>query len=98
MVKSFKYMVYPEEEDIIIEGEFGLTFYIIVSGAAAVLKDGIGKVATLGMGKSFGQLALQGNEKRNATVRAESRVEVITLHKLDYDRCILVLFLLFDFS
>jgi len=32
MAKAFKYIIYPEGDDIIVEGEKGLTFYIIVSG------------------------------------------------------------------
>ena len=91
MAKSFKFFLYQEGDDILVEGERGLTFYIMVSGTVSVIKNNIGKVASLGMGKSFGEIALLEGEKdgkdvRTATIRAETKVEIISLHKLDYDR------------
>ena len=86
MLQVFKYFEYPPGESIITEGEKGLTFYIIISGEAAVLKDGIGRVATKSQGESFGELALtQGNDVRTATVKAVTKVEVLHLNKVDYD-------------
>ena len=67
-------------------GEKGLTFYIIISGDAIVLKAGIGQVAVLHKGHSFGELALtEGNDRRSATIRADTKVEILQLHKVDYD-------------
>lgn len=86
MLQVFKYFEYPPGESIITEGEKGLTFYIIISGEAAVIKDGIGRVATKSQGESFGELALtQGNDVRTATVKAVTKVEVLHLNKVDYD-------------
>jgi hypothetical protein len=48
MAQSFKFFVYQAGDDIIIEGERGLTFYIIVSGVTSVYKAGVGIVAKLG--------------------------------------------------
>jgi CRP-like cAMP-binding protein len=91
MTKSFKYFLFSEGDNIIVEGERGLTFYIIISGTVDVIKDNIGKVASLGMGTTFGELALlkgdkEGNDVRNATIQAVTKVETIILHKLDFDR------------
>lgn len=67
-------------------GEKGLTFYIIISGEAIVLKAGIGQVAVLHKGHTFGELALTvGNDRRSATIRADTKVEILQLHKVDYD-------------
>ena len=86
MLLAFKYFEYAPGENIIVEGERGLTFYIIISGETNVHKGGIGVVATLGKGKSFGEIALtQGKDLRTATIKALTRVEVLQLHKLDYD-------------
>mmetsp|Transcript_11146 Transcript_11146/g.18202 ORF Transcript_11146/g.18202 Transcript_11146/m.18202 type:complete len:834 (+) Transcript_11146:119-2620(+) len=86
MTKVFQFLVYKPGQDIIVEGEKGLTFYIIISGEAIVLKEGIGQVAVLGKGHSFGELALtEGNDRRSATIRARTKVEVLQLHKGDYD-------------
>lgn len=50
------------------------------------VQDGIGKVGALGSGKTFGELALLGaGEVRGATIKALTKVEVLTLHKSDYD-------------
>lgn len=86
MFREFKYEVYENGENIITEGERGLTFYIIIAGTTAVHKDGIGIVGSLAKGKSFGEIALtQGKDLRTATVTASSKVEVLSLHKNDYD-------------
>lgn len=85
MLNEFKYISYEPEENIITEGESGMTFYIIISGETAVHKAGIGVVAKLGKGKSFGELALTKGDVRTATIRTITRCEVLSLHKLDYD-------------
>lgn len=86
MFKKFKYFVHEAGDDIMTEGESGYTFYIICSGEADIIKNGIGVVAHLGKGKCFGEIALtQGKTLRTATVRTTTTVEVLSLHKVDYD-------------
>jgi CRP-like cAMP-binding protein len=85
MIKEFTLCKYDAGAHIINEGERGLKFYIIVSGITEVLKAGIGCVASLGPGRSFGEVALQGNDLRTATVACKTPVEVLSLHKVDYD-------------
>lgn len=86
MFKEFNYTIYNPGENIITEGERGLTFYIIVSGQTVVRKEGVGDVGQLGKGKSFGEIALtQGKDQRTATVTAVTKVEVLSLHKNNYD-------------
>jgi len=86
MLKSFEFVTYESGEDIITEGERGLTFYIVISGETAVHKKGIGIVGHLGKGKGFGEIALtQGDDLRTATVAATSHVECVRLHKSNYD-------------
>ena len=56
-------------------------------GVVSVHKDGIGIVATLEKGKSFGEEALQVKDLRTATIAAiNGKVEALSLHKSDYDR------------
>lgn len=88
MLQEFKYISYEPEENIITEGEPGMTFYIIISGETAVHKAGIGVVAKLGKGKSFGELALTKGDVRTASIKTITRCEVLSLHKLDYDHFI----------
>ena len=71
MTKVFHFLTYEPGENVITEGERGLTFYIVISGDCNVYKEGIGKVAALGKGQSFGEIALtQGKDLRSATVQA----------------------------
>jgi CRP-like cAMP-binding protein len=86
MFREFNFSAYEPGESIIKEGERGLTFYIIVSGTASVHKEGIGVVGQLSKGKGFGEIALtQGKDLRTATVTSMTRVEVLSLRKLEYD-------------
>jgi CRP-like cAMP-binding protein len=85
MFKEFHYLTYQPGENIVKEGERGLTFYIIISGTTEVTKDGAGVVNHLSKGNTFGEVALHGKDIRNATVKAETVVEVLCLHKDNYD-------------
>lgn len=61
-------------EAIVEEGHTGNGLYVILSGRVEVLKSEGGSraqvLATLGAGEPFGELALLGEWKRTATVRA----------------------------
>lgn len=65
-------------EIIFDEGDYGDKFYSIVSGEAEIVKGG--KVlATIGEGKIFGEIALIEDSVRNATIRAKTAVDVISV-------------------
>jgi putative ABC transport system ATP-binding protein len=65
-------------------------FYLIRRGTVEVLRpDGDGplvKVAELGPGRYFGEVALLMDQPRNATVRARTKVEVYTVDRATFDR------------
>jgi hypothetical protein len=74
MSKVFQVLTYEAGETVIAEGERGLIFFIIVSGTCVVHKSGIGNVAFVSRGQSFGELALtEGKNVRTATIRTETR-------------------------
>jgi CRP-like cAMP-binding protein len=68
---------------IIGQGEPGDRFYIIVSGEAAVLKDGV-VVKTYADGDFFGETALVTGAPRSADVRAKTDLVVLAIDKYDF--------------
>src|SRR5712691_499372 len=73
----------PAGKTLISEGETGHEFFVILDGSARVTKHGR-KVATLGAGSSFGELALLEKAPRNATVVADSDMELVVLGQREF--------------
>ncbi|HUQ40529.1 MAG TPA: cyclic nucleotide-binding domain-containing protein [Acidimicrobiales bacterium] len=65
------------------EGTAGHEFYLILDGTASVLR-GKKKVATLGSGKYFGEMALLDRGPRTASVKAEEDLEVLVLGQREF--------------
>ena len=63
---------------VVSEGTPGHEFYLILEGTAVVRRNGR-KVATLGPGNYFGELALLDNGVRSATVVAETDLSVLII-------------------
>ena len=66
------------------EGRIGMEFFIIVSGTAAVTRNGK-KVATLGPGAHFGELALLDRRPRSASVVSETDMDVLVLSQRQFN-------------
>lgn len=60
------------------EGRAGREFFVLIDGTAEVTKKGK-KVARLGAGDWFGEIALLTNSPRTATVTATSPVDVLVI-------------------
>ena len=65
------------------EGAPGHEFYFILDGTAAV-KHGNRKIATLGPGQYFGELALLDRAPRNATVVSETPMTLLVLGQREF--------------
>ncbi len=65
------------------EGSTGSEFFVIIDGDATVSRRGR-KVATLGPGDAFGELALLDKAPRNATVTAQTPMEVVVLGQREF--------------
>lgn len=65
------------------EGDQGHHLYLIVHGAAEVLTENV-RVAELGAGETFGELALLDGSARSATVRAVTELECLVLARDDF--------------
>jgi flavin-dependent dehydrogenase len=76
--------VYEDGEEIIRQGEIGNCMYVIQDGSVEVVKEVDGKqlrMAELGAGEFFGEMALFERIARSATVRAVGRARVLTIDK-----------------
>ncbi len=69
--------------EIVREGTYGHDFYLIVSGAATVRRNGR-KVADLGPGSYFGELSLLDNGPRSATVVADGDTELAVIGRREF--------------
>lgn len=69
---------------IVEQGTLGTEFYVIVSGSAAVKRNGR-KVATLSAGQHFGELALLDRRPRNASIVSETEVDLLVLGQREFN-------------
>lgn len=68
---------------LVTEGSAGAEFFVIMDGKARVTRRGR-KVADLGPGLFFGDLALLDRAPRNATVVADTPMEVLVLGQREF--------------
>jgi CRP/FNR family transcriptional regulator, cyclic AMP receptor protein len=66
------------------QGTIGREFFIIVKGEAAVRRNNR-KVATLGPGQYFGELALLDRRPRSATVTSETEMDLLVLGQRQFN-------------
>jgi ATP-binding cassette subfamily B protein len=80
---SFEPVSYPFGAVIVEEGQAADALYVIVSGRARALRQGLGgeevSLGLLGPGDVFGESALLEGRVRGATIRARSPVEALRL-------------------
>jgi CRP-like cAMP-binding protein len=69
--------------EIVTQDTPGHEFYLVMSGQAAVRRNGR-KIATLGPGDYFGELALLDRGPRSATVTAETEVELAVISQREF--------------
>ena len=84
MDTGFIAKVYQDGDVIVRQGEVGECMHVIVSGKAEVLKQEGGRetrLAVLGQGDFFGEMAIFDRETRSATVRAMGEVKAMPLDK-----------------
>jgi len=72
-----------EGETVAREGDVGREFFVIVDGTAEVVR-GADRIAELGPGDFFGEMALVGDDRRMATVRATKAMRVIVMTRQSF--------------
>ncbi len=78
--------------EIIRQGDSWDSFYVIISGRVSVrVKKGpkVLKLADLGKGEFFGEMALLVNQPRNATITSEEISELLVLKKSEFDNVLM---------
>jgi CRP/FNR family cyclic AMP-dependent transcriptional regulator len=68
---------------IVTEGDDGDEFFVILDGTATVRRHGR-KITTLGPGSGFGELALLERALRNATVVADTDMELVVVGRREF--------------
>ena len=78
----------PADHVIARQGEIGTGFFVIVSGAARVVRDGE-TIATLGPGDFFGELSVLDGRPRIAQVIANGPTTCLALATWDFEAVLL---------
>ena len=79
---------FPAGHVIARQGEIGTGFFVVISGAVRVVRDG-GLVARLGAGEFFGELSILDRMPRNASVVADVPTTCLALASWDFERVLL---------
>jgi CRP-like cAMP-binding protein len=89
MVRSALGKWYEDGDTIISQGEVGDCMYVVEEGEVEVVQ-GSGenrlRLAVLGEGEFFGEMAVFDRDVRSATVRALGKVQVMTVDKATFLR------------
>jgi len=76
--KQMKIVKHPAGHEIVVKGENGVGFMIILDGTVTV-ETVQGKARKLGPGDSFGEMALLDHEGRSANIKADTDVSLATI-------------------
>jgi CRP/FNR family transcriptional regulator, cyclic AMP receptor protein len=82
--KALDEVTVPAGRVLCEEGTIGREFFLIVDGQASVRRGGR-KVATLGPGQYFGELALLDRRPRSATVASDTDMDLLVLGQRQFN-------------
>jgi CRP-like cAMP-binding protein len=81
--KQMKSVHHPAGHEIVVRGENGVGFMVILDGTVSV-STVQGKTRKLGPGDSFGEMALLDHEGRSATIKADTDVTLATIPEWNF--------------
>jgi serine/threonine protein kinase len=85
IINAGEWLQIAAEEEIVHEGDFEPSFYVIVYGTVEVVK-GSRNIVPLHPGDCFGEMAVISGRRRSATIRAHSDVCVLKLRSSVIER------------
>lgn len=80
---SLQEQTYPEGKVVVKQGEKGIGFFLLLDGKVEVRRKGR-RLATLGPGEFFGEMALFDEEPRSADVVATQTTKCLVLSKWEF--------------
>ena len=81
--KQLKIVKHPAGHEIVVRGEGGVGFMVIIDGTVSV-KTVQGHTRKLGPGDSVGEMALLDHEGRSATITADTDVTLATIPEWNF--------------
>ncbi len=81
--KQMKIVKHPAGHEIVVKGENGVGFMVILDGTVTV-STVQGKSRKLGPGDSFGEMALLDHEGRSANIKADTDVSLATIPEWNF--------------
>ncbi|MGH8596055.1 MAG: serine/threonine-protein kinase, partial [Gammaproteobacteria bacterium] len=85
IVNAAEWIEVPMDQEVLHEGDFDPSFFIIVDGTVGVLKSGR-EIIQLGPGDCFGEMGLTAGRRRSATIRARQALSAIKIRGSVIDR------------
>jgi CRP/FNR family cyclic AMP-dependent transcriptional regulator len=81
--RQIKTVTHPAGHEIVVRGENGVGFMIIIDGTVTVTTVQ-GKTRKLGPGDSFGEMSLLDHEGRSASIKADTDVTLATIPEWNF--------------
>jgi CRP/FNR family transcriptional regulator, cyclic AMP receptor protein len=81
--KQMKTVTHPAGHEIVVKGENGVGFMVILDGTVTVTTVQ-GRARKLGPGDSFGEMALLDHEGRSANIKADTNVSLATIPEWNF--------------
>ncbi len=78
LLKQADHLRYPARHSVVAEGATGEEFWLVIEGTLGVHRGG-SRVATLGPGDYFGELSVIDPAPRDASVSADTPVELMVI-------------------
>jgi CRP-like cAMP-binding protein len=83
MARDGKERTFPPGASVVKEGDQGVAFYLVLEGRVDVRRKSR-KLASLGPGQFFGEMALFADQPRSADVIAAESTKVLVLARWDF--------------